>query len=79
MAGKNKASLITMISCYLQREELQELEDMGMSELLFFRDKIAEVAMAEHLTEPQAPLNEEKNGQDEAQDNIPQESRPPQL
>ncbi|KAL7392511.1 hypothetical protein ABVT39_025731 [Epinephelus coioides] len=30
--------------------------------------------MAEHLTEPQAPLNEEQNRQDNAQ-----ESRPPQL
>lgn len=83
VAGKNRASLITMISNHLQREGLQELEDMGMSELLFLKDKIAElhteVAMAEHLTEPQAPLNEEKNGQDKAQGNIPQDNRPPQL
>lgn len=83
VAGKNRASLITMISNHLQREELQELEDMGISELLFLKDKIAElqaeVAMTEHLTEPPAPLNEGKNGQDKAQDTIPQESRPPQL
>lgn len=83
VAGKNRASLITMISNHLQREELQELEDMGLSELLFLKDKIAElpakVAMTEHSTEPQAKLNEENNAQDKAQGTIPQESSPPQL
>lgn len=82
VAGKNRASLITMISNHLQREELQELEDMGMSELLFVKEKItelhAEVTITEHLAEPQAKSNEDKNGQAETQVTIPQESRLPQ-
>lgn len=83
VAVKNRASLIIMISNYLQREELQEFEDRGMSELLFLKDKIAELhaeaSMTEHSTEPQTPLNEEKNEPDEAQGNTRQESRPHQL
>lgn len=71
VAGKNRTSLITMINNHLQREELEELEDMGISELLLTKDKVtelhAEVAMTEHLTKLQAKSNEEKNGQDEAQ------------
>lgn len=83
VAGKNRASLITMISNHLQREELQELEDMGISELLFLKDKVtelhAEVAMTEHLAKLQAKSNEDKNGQDKTQVTIPQESSLPQL
>lgn len=83
VAGKNRASLITMISNHLQREELQELEDMGISELLFVKDKVTElharVVMTEPLAKLQAKTNEERNGQNKTQVTIPQESRPPQL
>lgn len=83
VTGKNRASLITMISNHLQREELQQLEDMGMAELLSFKDEISElcdeVVTAQHVTEPQAPLNKEQNGEDKTQGSTPPESRPPQL
>lgn len=83
VAGKSRPSLITMISNHLQREELEELEDMGMSELLFAKDKItefhAEVTMSEHLADPQAKSNEDDNEQDETQITMPQESKLPQL
>ncbi|KAL6454997.1 hypothetical protein MHYP_G00365650 [Metynnis hypsauchen] len=36
-------SLVTLINNYLHREELEELEDKGMSSLLSFKDKILEV------------------------------------
>ena len=82
VAGKNRASLITMISSHLQREELQDFEDMGMSELLLVNDKItelhAEVTMTEHLADPQAKSTEDKNGQDKTQVTTPKESRLPQ-
>ena len=58
VAGKNRTSLVTMISNHLQREELQELEDMGMSELLSVKDKVTElhteVTMTKHLAKLQA-------------------------
>lgn len=65
VTAKNRASLIT-ISNHLQREELQ-LEDMGLAQLLFFKDKITELC-----TEPQPPINEEHNEQDKARGNKPQ-------
>lgn len=48
VAGKNRASLITMISNHLQREELQELEDMGMSEVLSVKDEVTELHTGSH-------------------------------
>ncbi|KAK0141138.1 hypothetical protein N1851_021879 [Merluccius polli] len=83
VAGKSRASLVTMISNHLQREELQEHEDMGMSELLFLKDQVtelhAEVAMTGHFTKLQAKSNDDKNGQDNTGVTIPQESRLPPL
>ncbi|KAL6465912.1 hypothetical protein MHYP_G00260450 [Metynnis hypsauchen] len=43
VADKNRMSLVTLINNYLHREELEELEDKGMSSLLSFKDKILEV------------------------------------
>ena len=40
VSSKGRAALITLISCYIQREELEELEDRGMAELLHLQDKI---------------------------------------
>lgn len=83
VAGKNRASLITSISNHLQREDLQELEDMEMAELLSFKDEVRELcdraAMAELLIEPQAAANEQQNGQGTTWSNTAQESRPSQL
>lgn len=43
VAGKNRTSLILMISNHLQSDKFQKLEDLGMSEFLCFRDKITEL------------------------------------
>ena len=43
VSSKGRAALITLISCYIQREELEELEDRGMAELLHLQDKITEL------------------------------------
>lgn len=42
--GKSRISLLTHILKYLERDEVVELEDEGMSELLMLRDKIAYLA-----------------------------------
>lgn len=41
--GKSRISLVTHILKYLDREELTELEDDGMSELLLLKDKVADM------------------------------------
>lgn len=46
VSSKGRAALITLISCYIQREELEELEDQGMAELLHLQDKVAELQAA---------------------------------
>lgn len=41
--GKSCISLVTHIMKYLEREEVAELEDDGMSELLLLKDKVADM------------------------------------
>ena len=43
VTGKNRMSLVTMIKNHLHREELEELEDKGISDLLSLKDKILEL------------------------------------
>lgn len=41
---KSRISLVTHVMKYLDREEMLELEDGGMSELLLLKDKVTELA-----------------------------------
>ncbi|XP_013877158.1 uncharacterized protein LOC106526962 [Austrofundulus limnaeus] len=79
VTGKNRASLILMISNHLQSEELQNLEDMGMAQLLCFKDKITELqneTTAGQVKELQATQNEEQNKPDETEDSTSTDNRP---
>lgn len=82
VAGKNRTSLILLISNHLQSEELQKLEDLGMAMLLCLKDKITELqaqTAADHASEPQASTDKNPNQPDDTQDSAPTESRPPQV
>lgn len=46
VTGKGRTALITLISNYIQREELEKLEDKGMADLLHLQDKISELQAA---------------------------------
>lgn len=46
MAEKSRAARITLITNHIQRAELNELEDKGMSKLLQLQDKISELRAA---------------------------------
>lgn len=52
VSGKSRSSLISYITRHLEREELSELEDEGMSELLSLKDKIIDL---QHSTQNRVP------------------------
>lgn len=43
VSRKTRLSLLTCIMNYLEREEIGELEDGGMTELLLLKDKVTEI------------------------------------
>ena len=62
VSGKSKTFCISLISTYLQRDELEDLEDKGMAELLCFREKINEYqteseASTEFVSQPTEQVN----------------------
>lgn len=80
VTGKNRASLILMISNHLQSKELQNLEDMGMAQLFCFKDKINELqteTTAGQIKELQAAQAGQKKS-DETKDSTSTENRPSQ-
>lgn len=85
VTGKGRTALITLISNYIQREELEELEDKGMSDLLHFQDKMFELQAADKIDTPEqvnsqeALLNEEQKKQDQEQYKILKEIEALQL
>lgn len=75
---KNRTSLILMISNHLQSEELQQLEDMGMTTLLTLKDKITELqieTMAVHANEPQTSFNKDLDEHSDTHSNAAEESK----
>ena len=46
VTDKGRTALITLISNHIQRVELEELEDEGMSDLLHLQDKMFELQVA---------------------------------
>lgn len=84
VSGKNKSSLISMISNHLQREELRELEDDGMAELLLLMDKIiqcqavSETTLTENVSQPTEQVNMSQK-QDECQQSQANEKNEEQM
>lgn len=65
VTGKNRTALITLISNHIQREELDELEDKGMSDLLHLKDKITELLEAsKQKSETTGQVNEQDKEQE---------------
>ena len=68
VSSKGRAALITLISCYIQREELEDIEDQGMAELLHLQDKVTELlatcdaSAAKQAEEQQKKKDEEERG-----------------
>ena len=61
VTGKGRAALITLISNYIQSEELGNLEDEGMSRLLHLQYNISELqTAAENGTLKQVSNTQEK-------------------
>ena len=85
VTGKGPTALITLISNYIQRVELEELEDQGMSDLLHLQDKIAELQAAStidtlaQVNSQDTLLNEEQKKQDQKQERILKEIEALQL
>lgn len=79
VTGKNRTSLILMISNYLQSEEFQKLEDLGMSALLCFKDKVNELqaeATGIQVKELKVARHEQQNDYDEVLSSTSTETRP---
>lgn len=79
VTGKNRTSLILMISNHLQSEEFQMLEDLGMSELLCFKDKITELqaeATGSSVKELKVARHEQQNEFNETLGSTSTETRP---
>lgn len=60
VSGKNRSFLISYITNHLEREELDELEDQGMSELLGLKDKIIELQHSPQNTAPEQAASDVK-------------------
>jgi hypothetical protein len=66
VTGKGRAALITLISNYIQSEELGNLEDEGMSRLLHLQYNISELqTAAENGTLKQVSDTQEKQNDEE--------------
>lgn len=74
--NKPRTVLITMISSHLQRDELGELEDQGLAELLYLKDKIQEYQDTGELTVrdslPQLEVLQVQTPQSELKDTVNQ-------
>ncbi|KAK0142717.1 hypothetical protein N1851_019351 [Merluccius polli] len=85
VTGKGRTALITLISNYIQKEELEELEDQGMSDPLHLQDKIAElqatgtIDTVAQVNSQEALLNKEQKKQDQKQERILKEIEALQL
>lgn len=82
VTGKSRAALITLISNHIQREELEELEDNGMTDLLLLKDNITELQEAATLIQQktqEAELQEEQRKKEEKQERIRKEIEALQL
>lgn len=83
VSGKSKTFFISLISTYLQREDLEDLEDKGMAELLCFRDKIneyqmdSEAASTEFVSQPteQVDTLQTKNEQSHTEEKNEEQAR----
>ena len=67
---KGRTALITLISNYIQRDELEQLEDLGMSHLLDLQDKISELQGLSFMSvmkqvDSQESQLQEKEGEEE--------------
>ena len=76
VTGKSRTALMTLISNHIQREELEELEDKGMSFLLHFQDKMSELQVVassdtqEHVKMQGEAVNEEQIRKDQEREKI---------
>lgn len=61
---KSRMSLVTHIMKHLEREDLADLEDQGMSELLALRDKVAELTSTGIHNQPSEMQREPKENSD---------------
>ncbi|XP_039676826.1 uncharacterized protein LOC120571799 [Perca fluviatilis] len=69
VAGKTRSQLISHVIEYLEREELADLEDEGMSDLLNVQDIIDKIHMATNLSECEilSQIDEQENLQKEVE------------
>ena len=82
VTGRSRTALMTLISNHIQREELDELEDKGMSELLHFQDKMSELQAVTSDTQVSVQerfANEEKIKKDQEREKIMKEIEALQL
>lgn len=78
VSGKSRSSLISYIIQHLEREELGELEDEGMSELLILKDKIFELQQAAQ-NGTSGHKTSDTNQTDEVQEQVGEASEEEQL
>ena len=82
VTGKSRRALIKLISDYIQREELEHLEDEGMAGLLVLRDKITELQEAATVAQKQtqeAELQEEQRKKEQEEERLRKEIEALQL
>lgn len=60
VSGKSRSSLISYVTSHLEREELGELEDEGMTELLTLNDKINELQQVAKTVQDKVTLIEKQ-------------------
>lgn len=66
VSGKGRTALITLISSYIQREGLEDLDDQGMADLLHLQDKIYELqAVCNASATKQAEEQQKKQDEEE--------------
>lgn len=68
LTGKNRGQLIALITSHVERPELAELEDEGMSELLSIKDLIENIKMPEFESTGQGEDKERQDLQKEVND-----------
>ncbi len=68
--GKSRISLVTHIVKYIDREELAELEDNGMSELLLLKDKVADTIHGISSETVQTEFDDETSGTQRGMDGL---------
>lgn len=69
VTGKGRTALITLISNYIQSEELEKLKDKGMAHLQHLQDKTSELQTASK-TDTLKQVDEEQKKHDEEKERI---------